>query len=169
MTDEAYARAVSFWDRKDAGERKLDADRLSAWIDGFLGSHRVLALATGGGDTIRCTPLEYHWDQGALWVFTEGGRKLCGIRDDRRVAAAVFDAGTAFGSLRSAQIEGEAFVLGPEDEAYGRAAALRHLPIATLQGLAEPLWLLKIVPKEIQCLDSSFRKEGYGSRQLWRA
>lgn len=30
------------------------------------------------------------------------------------------------------------------------------------------MWLLKIVPTEVTCLNSDFKKDGFGSRQLWR-
>ena len=57
MTDEQYTQAESFWTRKDETEKKLDADALYSWIDEFLSSHKVLALATATKDFIRCTPL----------------------------------------------------------------------------------------------------------------
>ena len=44
----------------------------------------------------------------------------------------------------------------------------RKIPLETLQKLEEPMWLLKIVPTEVTCLNSDFKKDGFGSRQLWR-
>ena len=70
MTDEQYAQAESFWTRKDETEKKLDDDALYSWIDEFLSSHKVLALATAAKDFIRCTPLEYSWYAGALWILS---------------------------------------------------------------------------------------------------
>lgn len=49
------------------------------------------------------------------------------------------------------------------------AAAFRKIPLEALKKLAEPMWLLKIVPTEITCLNSDFKKKGFGSRQIWRA
>jgi uncharacterized protein YhbP (UPF0306 family) len=169
MTDEEYAQAVSFWTRKDAAAKKMDQKTLYAWIDTFLAAHKVLALAVGGIDFIRCTPLEYTWHEGALWIFTEGGLKFKGLRENHHVAAAVFETNASFGGLKSIQIEGDAAIVDPFTDAYNAAAAFRKIPLEALKKLAEPMWLLKIVPTEITCLNSDFKKEGFGSRQIWRA
>lgn len=42
MTDEQLSQAISFWTKKDQGEKRLDQKRLSGWIDDFLSSHKVL-------------------------------------------------------------------------------------------------------------------------------
>lgn len=86
MTDEQYTQAESFWTRKDETEKKLDADALYSWIDEFLSSHKVLALATATKDFIRCTPLEYNWYNGALWIFTEGGLKFKALKENKHIA-----------------------------------------------------------------------------------
>lgn len=169
MTEEQYEQAETFWERKDAETKKMNREDLEKWIDAFLGSHKVLALSTGAGETIRCTPLEYTWHDGALWIFTEGGLKFRGLQEDSHVAAAVFAPNVSFGNLQSLQMEGLAEVVDPYSEEYNKAAEFRKIPLATLQKLPEPMWLLKIVPKEITCLNSDFKKDGYGSRQIWRA
>lgn len=169
MTNEQYEQAATFWARKDENEKKMDREELADWIDGFLTSHKVLALASGGGDTIRCTPLEYTWHDGALWVFTEGGLKFRGLHQDRRVAAVVFDTDASFGHLNSVQIRGCAEIVSLFNNEYESAAAFRKIPLSTLHKLEEPMWLLKIFPEEITCLSSAFRDKGFGSRQIWSA
>jgi len=57
MTHEEYELAASFWTNKDKTDTKMEREELKAWIDDFLSTHKVLALATGGEDTIRATPL----------------------------------------------------------------------------------------------------------------
>lgn len=169
MTEEEYEQAASFWTRKDEKETKLNRDALYDWIDTFLSSHKVLALAAASADFIRCTPLEYTWHDGAFWIFTEGGLKFKALKANKRVAAAVFERNTSFGGLQSAQIEGQAEVIEPFSETYKQAAAVRKIPLAALKKLEEPMWLLKITPTVITCLNSDFKKQGYGSRQIWRA
>lgn len=167
MNDSQYEEAVSFWTRKDAAEKAMDQDAVYAWMDEFLSSHKVLALAAGGCAFIRCTPLEYSWHDDALWVFTEGGLKFKALRENGHVAAAVFDPDPSFGGLKSVQIEGEAELIRPFSEEYNAAADFRKIPLEMLKKLSEPMWLLKIVPTEITCLNSAFRKDGYCSRQIW--
>lgn len=168
MTNSEYDQALNFWTRKDETEKKMDSEAIYIWISAYLSSHKVLALATGANDYVRCTPLEYTWHDNALWIFTEGGLKFKGLKDNKNIAAAVFDVNTAFGNLKSLQIEGTAEVLGPDSAEYVSAAAFRNIPISALRKLPEPLWLLKIIPMEITCLNSDFKKEGFGSRQTWK-
>ncbi|MGN0194702.1 MAG: pyridoxamine 5'-phosphate oxidase family protein [Pseudoramibacter sp.] len=167
MTDEQYEAAASFWEKKDAASKQMDQTELFEAIDRFLASHKVLALAVGGGDFIRCTPLEYTWHDGALWIFTEGGVKFRALKENKRVSAAVFEQNPEFGSLKSAQIQGTAEIAELFSEAYKAEAAFRKIPIETLKKLQEPMWLIKIVPDAITFLNSDFKKTGYGSRQTW--
>lgn len=169
MTKEQYERAADFWTRRDAGERKMDAAALYARIDGFLKSHKVLALATGGESFIRCTPLEYGWHGGALWIFSEGGLKFKALKVNKHVAAAVFETDLGFGKLKSLQIEGTAELIEPMSEEYLEAAAFKNISTKFLERLKEPLWLIRITPSEITCLDTDLKKAGFGRRQIWRA
>lgn len=168
MRDEQYAQAESFWTRKDKTEKKQDADTLLRWIDEFLSSHKVLALATAAEDFIRCTPLEYSWHDAALWIFTEGGLKFRALRDNKHVAAAIFEPNASFGGLKSLQIEGTAEIVELFSDEYNNAAEFRKIPLEALKKLKEPMWLLKIIPTEITCLNSDFKEDGYGSRQIWK-
>lgn len=167
MTREQYEQAESFWVRKDETEKKLDQDALYDWIDRFLTSHKVLALATATEDFVRCTPLEYSWHDGALWIFTEGGLKFRALKENQHVAAAVFEANASFGGLKSLQIEGTAKLIEPFSGEYEQAAAFRNIPLEALKKLKEPMWLIKIEPSEITCLNSDFKKGGNGSRQIY--
>lgn len=56
-------------------EAPMPTDALKARIDDFLAAHNTLALATGCGNWVRCTPLEYLRVNGALYILTEGGLK----------------------------------------------------------------------------------------------
>lgn len=168
MTEEQYEQAESFWTRKGEAEKKMDSGAVYSWINDFLSAHKVLALATAAEDFVRCTPLEYTWHDDALWIFTEGGMKFRALRKNKNVAAAIYEANPSFGGLKSLQIEGTIEILELYSEEYNQAAAFRKIPLETLQKLEEPMWLLKIVPTEVTCLNSDFKKDGFGSRQLWR-
>jgi uncharacterized protein YhbP (UPF0306 family) len=168
MTDSQFTRAQSFWTRKDETENKLDPAALYYWISSFLSAHKILTLATGTGDYVRCTPLEYTWHDDALWIFTEGGLKFKGLKENKNVAAAVFETNASFGGLKSLQIEGIAEIVDLYSDEYNAAADFRKIPLQTLKKLPEPMWLLKITPAEITCLNSDWKKEGFGSRQIWK-
>ncbi len=167
MTEEQFDEAESFWTRRDEDTKKMAQDETYKWIDGFLGAHKVLVLAAGTDDFVRCTPLEYGWHDGALWIFTEGGLKFKALRKNQHVAAAVFDTNAEFGGLSSVQIEGTAEFPEIFSDEYVKAAEFKKIPLDMLKKLPEPMWLIKMVPTEITCLHSAFKKDGYGSRQIW--
>ncbi|MDD6550178.1 MAG: pyridoxamine 5'-phosphate oxidase family protein [Lachnospiraceae bacterium] len=168
MTEEQFDEAESFWTCRDEDTKKMAQDEIYQWINGFLGAHKVLALAAGTGDFIRCTPLEYSWHDDALWIFTEGGLKFKALKKNRHVAASAFDTNAAIGGLSSVQIEGTAEFPAIFSEEYVKAAEFKKIPLDMLKKLPELMWLIKIVPTEITCLNSAFKKDGYGSRQIWK-
>ena len=52
-----------------------------------------------------------------------------------------------------------------EDPAYEAEAAFRKIPIKMLQGMQEPMYLIRFAPKEAIFLNSDFKAQGLGSRQ----
>lgn len=164
MTNEEYDQAASFWIKKDQEGKALDRDTLKQEVITFLKEHKILALATAGKE-VRATPLEYSYKDGALYIFSEGGEKFANLKVNKQVAAAIFDANGAFGSLKSLQIKGTASMVDLFSDEYNEAALQRKIPLEALKKLPEPMWLIKIVPDEIVELNSSFKKKGYNSRQ----
>ena len=90
------------------------------------------------------------------------------MKENKRIAATVFETSASFGGLRSLQIEGTAELVGLFSDEYKNAAEFRKIPMEALKKLEEPMWLLKIIPIEITCLNSDFKKDGFGSRQIWK-
>lgn len=168
MTNDQYEAASSFWIKKDAESKHMDDQELYERIDHFLSEHKVLALASGDASFIRCTPLEYTWHDDALWIFSEGGMKFRALKNNPHVSAAVFESNMSFGSLLSCQIQGQVEMVDLFSKEYMAEAFVRHIPAEMLKKLPEPMWLLKIIPDEMTLLDSSLKKEGYGSRQTWK-
>lgn len=160
-----YDKAARFWMEKDReGKQAPDGkERLLA----FLASHKVCALATGYGTFVRCTPLEYSFLDGAFWIFSEGGLKYRGLKDNKQVSIAVFDIpkGNAFGHLHSAQVTGKAELVEPFSPEYLKLLGYKHIPEIAVRRMVEPIHLIKIVPLEADFLDSDFKKEGFDSRQ----
>ena len=75
-TDRAFRAAERYWDEKDVDSVKLDRARLQAMIDDYIQQNNTCALATGTGDYVRCTPIEYSYHDGCFWMFSEGGKKV---------------------------------------------------------------------------------------------
>lgn len=166
MTEEQFDAAQSFWALKDKEAKKMPREQILSWYENFLASHKVLALSTSDGDFVRCTPLEYNYFSGKIWIFTEGGLKFRALRKNRNVCAAVFDTDASFGGLKSVQITGDAEFPELFSDEYLAAAEQRKIPVQALKSLKSPMWLIKIVPSEIICLNSEFKKGGFSTRQI---
>lgn len=168
MNHEDFERAASYWEQKEK-ERDASANmpsaELRAAIDDFLSNHNTCALATGTGDFVRCTPLEYLWRDGAFWIFSEGGRKFTGLAHNSNVCLTVFEPYEGFGKLASIQVSGRAEIVDPASPEFVQAMGYRGIPGAQRDKIAHMLHIIKIVPVEVDYLDSTLKKRGYESRQ----
>lgn len=158
-----YEQAAKFWETRDAGATKAPDARER--LETFLAERHVCALATGSGDAVRCTPIEYGWHDGAFWLFSEGGRKFAHLARNPHVCLAVFDSSSEFGSLHSAQIQGTATIVEPFSDEYRRALAAKHISEEAARKAGDHLHLIKVVPEEADFLDSNLRRDGYSVRQ----
>lgn len=166
MTTEEYKKAADFWKEKECKE--MPVEQLKPVVEDFLRDSTVCALATGTGDYVRCTPLEYSYHDGKFWIFTEGGEKFIGLEKNRNVSLAVFEKNPNFGELKSVQVMGTAKLIEPMSAAYVAHAEYKKIPLAALQKLADqghPMHLLCIAPARMDVLFSDFKKQGYDSRQ----
>ena len=167
MTTEEYKAAAAFWKAKECKE--MPVEELKPAVEGFLRSSAVCALATGTGDYVRCTPLEYSFHDDKFWIFTEGGEKFIGLEKNKNVSLAVFAQNPNFAELKSVQIMGVAALIEPMSAEYVAHAEYKKIPVAALQKLADhgqPMHLLCIAPTKMDILFSEFKKQGYDSRQV---
>ena len=167
MNAEEYQAAANYWKQKKRVE--MPEGDLRAFVETFFAEREVCALATGTGDFVRATPLEYSYRDGAFWIFTEGGEKFVGLEKNANVSLAVFDPDPKFGSLKSVQVMGTAELVEPMSEMYVAHAEVKGIPVSALQKLADegrPMHLLHIVPTRMDVLCSAFKKEGFDSRQV---
>ena len=166
MTTEEYKKAADFWKAKECKEMPIE--QLKPIVEDFLRNSAVCALATGTGDYVRCTPLEYSYHDGKFWIFTEGGEKFIGLEKNKNVSLAVFEKNPDFGELKSVQVMGTVKLLEPMSAEYIAHAECKKIPAAALQKLADPghpMHLLCITPVRMDALFSDFKKQGYDSRQ----
>lgn len=65
-----YKKAASYWIEKDEKTVSMDHDALLTRVEKFISVHNTCALATGWGDFVRCTPIEYNYKDGRFWLFS---------------------------------------------------------------------------------------------------
>ena len=165
MTHEQYQDAANYWKKKDAEAVKMNESLLLAKITKFIEAHNTCALATGHGDFVRCTPIEYTYHDDSFWMFSEGGQKFTGLEYNKNVSIAIYDAYKGFGQLNGMQISGTAEVVEPFSDEYNAHAKTKGINTEALKKLPFIMNLIKVKPTHIDYLCSDFKKEGYDSRQ----
>ena len=165
MTNQDYEAAAHYWEEKDAAGVKLEREKLRAMVEEYIQANNTCALATGTGDYVRCTPIEYSWHDGCFWMFREGGKKFIGLQKNPHVCLAIYDRYEGFETLRGMQVMGLAEVVEPFSEAYIAHAAQKKVSLEFLRRLPSPMHLIRVRPSRIDCLFADFKKLGCAPRQ----
>ncbi len=160
-----YREAASYWEEKDAKAIRMDRDALLHEMEKFIAAHNTCALATGSGDFVRCTPIEYTYKDGCFWLISEGGLKFRALEKNKNVCLAIYDGYTSFCNLGGMQISGTAEIIEPWSAEYLEILKLKNIPAENLKKLPSVMHLIKITPRRIDFLWSGFKKLGFDSRQ----
>ena len=84
LTHEEYIQAADYWKQKDAQSVKMDRETLEKEVEAYIQENNTCALATGAGEFVRCTPVEYSYHDGAFWIFSEGGEKFAALKKNKQ-------------------------------------------------------------------------------------
>lgn len=163
MTHEQFEKAAQYWNNKEqvVAPEEMLKQRVYEYID----ANNTCALATGTGDYVRCTPIEYSFHDDKFWLFSEGGEKFIGLEKNKNVCLAIYDKYDGFGKLKSLQVMGKAEIIEPFSDIYNAHAKYKKIPIAALKKLESPMNLICVTPIKIEVLFSDLKNDGYSSRQ----
>lgn len=165
VTHEEFENAARYWNNKE--QIKMPRDELKSAIEEYLNANNTCALATGTGDFVRCTPIEYSYHDGKFWMFSEGGEKFIGLEKNNNVCLAVFDKYDNFHTLKSVQVVGKAELVEPFSDTYNTHAEYKKIPLDALKNLKPAMNLICVTPVKVEALFSDFKKAGYTSRQTY--
>ena len=165
MTSEQYKQAANYWKIKDQESVKMDRTTLFTLVKEYINANNVCALATGAGDFVRCTPIEYSYHDDAFWMFSEGGEKFIALEENKKVCLAIFHKYEGFSNVKGMQIMGTATLIDYFSKEYIKAAEYKKIPLETLKKFPEPLNLIKVLPIKVDFLNSEFKKYNVSSRQ----
>ncbi len=160
-----YKKAASYWMEKDTKAARMDHDALLAQIEKFIMAHNTCAMATGCGDFVRCTPIEYNYKDGRFWLFSEGGLKFRALEGNKNVCLAIYDGFNGLGQLGGMQITGTAELVEPWTGEYMDLLAFKKINAEKLKQLPVIMSLIKVMPTRIDFLCSEFKNLGFDSRQ----
>lgn len=160
-----YKKAASYWLEKEKKSLRMDEAALWQRMEAFIKAHNTCALATGCGDFVRCTPIEYEFKDKKFWLFSEGGLKFRGLEGNKNVCLGIFNSYTGFGQLGGMQVTGTAELVEPWLNEYKELLAYKKIPMENIKKLPTALYLIKITPVRIDYLCSEFKTMGFDSRQ----
>lgn len=66
MTHEEYVKAAEYWKNKE--QIKMPKEQLQQAVIAYIDANNTCAFATGTGDYVRCTPIEYSFHDGKFWM-----------------------------------------------------------------------------------------------------
>ena len=162
-----YKKAANYWLKKDEKSIRMNKNELLTHIEKFIMAHNTCALATGYDDFIRCTPIEYNYKEGSLWLFSEGGMKFRALEYNKNVCLAIFDNYTRFGQIGGMQITGRVEIVEPWTDEYMKLLEFKKMNVERLRQLTVTLYLMKVIPTQIDFLNSEFTQLGVTSRQTY--
>lgn len=160
-----YSKAISYWGEKDKSTSPIQSDALLSEIEKFILAHNTCALATGFGEFVRCTPIEYNYYGGKFWLLSEGGLKFRALKDNKSVCLAIYEPYTRLDKLAGMQVTGKAKLVEEWSEEYLFLLSYKKISAENLKKLTKPLYLICITPTRIDFLWSGFKALGYDVRQ----
>ena len=135
----------NFWIEQQKTAKHMDRDAAWAHIEGFIKAHNTCGFATGYGDYIRCTPIEYTYMDGCFWFVSEGGSKFIGLE---------------------LQIMGKAEFYSNTSDEFKKLLAFKGIPYDVLKAAAVEVAVVRVVPYRFEMYDTDFVKQGYDVRQI---
>ena len=160
-----FEKAAFYWEEKDAQSVKMEQGALRIEMEKFIEAHNTCALATGMGDFVRCTPIEYSYQYEKFWMLSEGGLKFRALKNNKSICLAIYDPYSGFDKLGGMQIAGTAKLVEPMSKEYQDLLAFKRIPAESLRKLQHELHLICVTPTQIDFLWSGFKKMGCGPRQ----
>ena len=165
MANTDFDTLATFWDERLNPELQMERDKVMERIEAFISGFNTCALATGSGDYVRCTPVEFSYFNQTFWIFSEGGHKFIGLKDNKHVSLAIFEQYGGVGKFKGLQVMGMAEMIPVESDEYARAVEHKGLRVEAMRKMNPPINLIKITPTHMDYLDPECKKDGFTSRQ----
>lgn len=158
-----FKAAQNYWAERDKQGKKMPDGELLDAIVAYVKAHNTMALATGYGDFIRNTPVEYEWYQNAFWFMSEGGMKYIALEKNRNVCIAICDQMNP--GCHGLQVMGTLEFIEPESSEYQEFLDYKHIGPTAFSKMPYPMPMMRVVPSSADFFDSSLGKQGYFMRQ----
>lgn len=147
--------------RKEINRRKLES-----MICDFLKTQSTCVIATCSDSIPRASTVEFFPVGLTVYIITEGGKKLENIRKNPGVSIALSAPFTGWKGLKGLQMSGTAEI-GRKGSAIFAEGVKAYKKRKGLKKVLMPdfMNILKIIPSQIDYIDSELEKKGYEIRQ----
>ena len=157
-----------FWIEQQKTAKHMDRAAALSHIENFIRTHNTCALATGTGNYVRCTPIEYTFMDGEFYLYSEGGNKFIGLEKNPNVSLAVFEYYGDKNDSHGLQVMGRAELFPPRCELFKKVLAFKGIPYDVMKAAKVDVALIKITPLVYEMYDTDFVKAGFDVRQIVR-
>lgn len=144
---------------------KMPREELKAYVEKFLAEHNTCALSTGYNNLVRCTPLEYTYDDGYMYILSEGGFKFANLLLNDNVSISIYEPFQGMNTLLGMQITGKAKIIEDGCEEYKAYLEYRKI---NEDKLPSPLHLIRIEVECAEILSHELNKMGYGVKHYYK-
>lgn len=148
-------------------KKKMPKNKLLSEITKFIKEHNTCALATGNKNFIRNIPMEYNYYNKNFYFITQEGYKFKGILQSSNVSIAIFNNHTSMDNVLGMQILGKGILLDRNSNEYLEVIENNNIKIEEYKNPSFEINLLKVVPENIEFINSEFKKNGFDSKQIY--
>ena len=163
-----YKQLQNFWKERQKTSKHMDRDKVYEHIKTFIKNHNTCGFATGYGDYVRCTPIEYNFMDEEFWFISEGGNKFIGLEKNKNVSLAIFDYYGDMNNSHGLQVMGKAILYDNKSDEFKKVLAFKNIEFDVVRAAKVNLAVVRVIPTEYEMFDTDFRKEGYDVRQFVR-
>lgn len=146
--------------------KKYPEELLKNKIEEFLHRHNTCTLCTASNDMVIGTPIEYIYENGKIYIITEGGRKFINLLRNDNVSIAVYENYSGFANLEGLQLSGRATIIDYNDYEYDEIIKLKKLEPKNIKKLNMLMNVIKIDLYRATFLSADIKKEGYEAKQV---
>lgn len=164
--EQVYELAERCTEVLNSVEKVLDKKVLMEEIKKFILQHNTCALATGFGDYIRCTPIEFAYFNDKFYFITEGGLKFKGILQNPNVSIGIFNNYEGMDKIKGLQVSGIAEVVDRNTYEYEEVMKLKGVKLKALENIPINLNIVRVKVNKYEFLNSFFKKGGFDSKQV---
>jgi menaquinone-dependent protoporphyrinogen IX oxidase/uncharacterized protein YhbP (UPF0306 family) len=151
---------------RDSLLQMMAEDELMPLVEAFLASHKTCTLATAFKRQVRATPLEYTYQNGNLYMISEGGVKFANLIQNDSVSVAINDEYRSMESLAGMQISGFAEMLDPGSKEYADVLRLKGISQERISSLGIAMNMIKVKIKKIEFLNARLKAKGQQITQI---